>query len=112
MHESDDTDDGDSGEGISATVSDHPEVRPVADEQPPDPKADDMNEPVSQEFAPPPALGQISDGTSIMYIQTCFWVASYAKMRAERGDFSQDQIIEQFGVNVRKCINPEWKADA
>jgi len=59
----------------------------------------------------PQVLGQITDGTSMMYVQTCFWVASYAKMRAERGDFTEDQIIEQFGVNVRRCIDPEWKAN-
>lgn len=67
--------------------------------------------PVGPEDNAPQVLGQISDGTSMMYVQTCFWVASYVRERARRGDFTQDQLIEQFGVNVRRCIDPEWKAN-
>lgn len=58
-----------------------------------------------------PDLNGINDATSLMYVQTCFWVAHYVRARAQRGDFSEDQLIEQFGVNVRKCINPEWKPE-
>lgn len=58
-----------------------------------------------------PDLNGINDATSLMYVQTCFWVAHYVRQRAQRGDFSEDQLIEQFGVNVRKCINPEWKPE-
>lgn len=68
--------------------------------------------PEGPEVAPPRNLGAMSDGTSMMYVQTCFWVANYVRLRAERGDFTEDQLIEQFGVNVRRCINPEWKGQA
>lgn len=67
--------------------------------------------PAQIEDAPPHHLGAISDGTSMMYVQTAFWVAAYVRERASRGDFTEDQLIEQFGVNVRRCIDPEWKAN-
>lgn len=64
------------------------------------------------EPAPPEVLGRIDQGTSMMYVQTCFWVSAYVQQRAKMGDFSEDQLIEQFGMNVRRCINPNWKANA
>ena len=70
---------------------------------PPPPPPPEVNE--------PEVLGVMSDGTSIMYVQTAFWVAAYVQQRARRGDFTEDQLIEQFGVNVRRCINPNWKPE-
>jgi len=49
------------------------------------------------------------DGRAVMYVQTVFWVASYVRQRAKKGDVTQEQLIEQFGVNVRSAIDPEWR---
>ena len=100
-------------------------IRDGADVQPVSPKVDKPAEVVGVEYVAtyysppevpeppaPTALRGIDDGSSMMYVQTCFWVAGYVEQRSQRGDFTQDQLIEQFGVNVRRCINPEWKADA
>lgn len=110
--------DADSGtgesEGAETPVRDNSEVRTIPD--PPDPKPEvpentnvTYDPPAAPEQPAPQVLGAISDGTSMMYVQTAFWVAAYVRERARRGDFTEDQLIEQFGVNVRRCINPEWK---
>ena len=65
--------------------------------------------PQGPEPEPPQVLGAVPDGTAMMYVQTCYWVAEYVRFRAKRGDFTEDQLIEQFGVNVRRCMNPDWK---
>lgn len=52
------------------------------------------------------------DGRAAMYVQTVFWVASYVKQRADKGDVSEEQLIEEFGMNVRQAIDPEWRPDA
>lgn len=83
---------------------------------PPPPPPEDESTPEIEQVAGPsvdgPDLRGINDPSSLMYVQTCFWVAHYVRMRASRGDFTEDQLIEQFGVNVRKCIDPEWKPEA
>ncbi len=47
-----------------------------------------------------------------MYVQTVFWMATYVKAQAEKTGLSCDQIIEEFGVNVRRTIDPDWRPDA
>ncbi|MCK5318850.1 MAG: hypothetical protein KAJ55_13120, partial [Anaerolineales bacterium] len=34
------------------------------------------------------------DGRAVMYVQTVFWVASYVRQRAVKGDVTQEQLIE------------------
>ena len=101
------------GEDPAAVCSDT-EVRAVPTDQREGTATEDVTytPPDGPEDNAPEVLGRVSDGTSMMYVQTCFWVASYVRLRAERGDFTQDQLIEQFGVNVRRCIDPEWRADS
>ncbi len=52
------------------------------------------------------------DGRAVMYVQTVFWVASYVRQRAVKGDVTQEQLIEEFAMNVRQSIDPEWRPDA
>ena len=52
------------------------------------------------------------DGRAVMYVQTVFWVASYVRQRSAKGDVTQEQLIEEFALNVRQSINPEWRPDA
>lgn len=52
------------------------------------------------------------DGRAVMYVQTVFWVASYVRQRSARGDVTQEQLIEEFAMNVRQSIDPEWRPDA
>lgn len=51
------------------------------------------------------------DGRAVMYVQTVFWVASYVRQRSARGDVTQEQLIEEFSMNVRQTIDPEWRPD-
>lgn len=61
----------------------------------------------------PPPIAAVEqpqlDGPSSTYVQTCFWVASYVKARAARTNYTEEQLIEQFGVHVRNCIDPDWR---
>lgn len=60
----------------------------------------------------PPSLAvpeSSMDGRAVMYVQTVFWVASYVRNRAKQGDVTQEQLIEEFGVNVRNAIDPDWR---
>ena len=52
------------------------------------------------------------DGRAVMYVQTVFWVASYVRQRSAKGDVTQEQLIEEFAMNVRQSIDPEWRPDA
>ena len=52
------------------------------------------------------------DGRAVMYVQTVFWVASYVRQRAVMGAVRQEQLIEEFAMNVRQSIDPEWRPDA
>ncbi len=52
------------------------------------------------------------DGRAVMYVQTVFWVASYVRQRSAKGDVTQEQLIEEFALNVRQSIDPEWRPDA
>lgn len=110
---SDGQDDCSGGAEVPAADGDNPEVRAIPEAQKPAeapaPENVTYDPPPAPEPPPPQVLGQISDGTSMMYVQTAFWVANYVKARAQRGDFTEDQLIEQFGVNVRRCIDPDWK---
>ena len=45
-----------------------------------------------------------------VYISHCVWFASYVRSRAELGGITEEQIIAQFEMNVRKVMNPRWQA--
>lgn len=94
-----------------APPAQHDELTVETEKLPPDVSDSEYRPPKSPEDVPPQVLGAVSDGTSMMYVQTCFWVAAYVQQRALVGDFTHDQLIEQFGVNVRRCIDPSWKAE-
>ena len=52
------------------------------------------------------------DGRAVMYVQTVFWVASYVRQRAAKGGVTEEQLIEEFAMNVKQSIDPEWRPDA
>lgn len=68
---------------------------------------------MSEKKSPPVPIATVDqpqlDGPSATYVQTCFWVASYVKSRAARTGHTEEQLIEQFGVHVRNCIDPDWR---
>ncbi len=41
-----------------------------------------------------------------MYVNHCIWMAAYVKQRAALGGITEEQIIGQFEVNVRRLIDP------
>ena len=43
------------------------------------------------------------------YINMVIQMASYVVDRAAMGGITQEQIIAQFELNVRKCMAPDWK---
>ena len=45
-----------------------------------------------------------------LYVNAVVWVANYVKQRGAVGDVSENQIIAQFEMNVRKLMDPNWKA--
>lgn len=70
---------------------------------------------VDNDYSAPPIVIPESadlDARTIMYVQTVFWMATYVKAQAEKTGLSCDQIIEEFGVNVRRTIDPDWRPDA
>jgi len=50
-----------------------------------------------------------SGGRALEYVRTVIWVAAYTKTRAAMGGITEEQIISQFEMNVRKCMDPNWK---
>lgn len=73
---------------------------------PPPPPEDDPPD------AAPPADFQPVPPNAATYVQICFWVAEHVRNQAERSQYTENELIEQFGMNVRKILNPEWRANA
>ncbi len=48
----------------------------------------------------------------LVYVQILFWMADYVQQRSESTGLSHDQLIEEFGMNLRGTINPDWRPDA
>ena len=72
---------------------------------PPPPPDDPMDEMPPADFMPVPPNANT-------YVQVAFWLAQHVRNQAERSQYSEDQLIEQFAQNVRKINNPDWRADA
>ena len=43
------------------------------------------------------------------YVNMVVGMATYVVNRAAMGGITEEQIIAQFELNVRKCMNPDWK---
>lgn len=43
------------------------------------------------------------------YINVVLYVANFVRTRAAQGDVTTDQLIEVFGRNVRKVLDPDFK---
>ena len=43
------------------------------------------------------------------YVNMVIQMATYVVNRAAMGGITQEQIIAQFELNVRKCMDPDWK---
>ncbi len=43
------------------------------------------------------------------YIRVVLHVADYVRRRSDVGDVTAEQVIEQFCVNVRRILDPDFK---
>ena len=43
------------------------------------------------------------------YVNTVIWVATYIKQRGSIGDVTEEQLMAQFEMNVRKIMDPNWE---
>lgn len=48
-------------------------------------------------------------GSAYQYVNCAIWFATYVKNRAARGGITEEQIIAQFEMNVRKLMDPNWE---
>ena len=55
------------------------------------------------------SIPEIDGPRAQMYVNHVIWVATYVKMRAAQGGITEEQIIGQFELNVRRIMNPDWK---
>lgn len=50
-----------------------------------------------------------SGSRAYQYVNTVVWVATYIKQRGSIGDVTEEQLMAQFEMNVRKIMDPNWK---
>lgn len=55
------------------------------------------------------SVPEVNGPRAQMYVNHVIWVAAYTRQRAALGGITEEQIIGQFEMNVRRVMNPEWK---